>query len=86
MWLLQTRPDGTGTIPVFVHGRPLPSGRIPSDCCGAAAWVRVFVAGRPLDFCAHHYTTHRAALDARCYPYDDQRRALRDAATHAAAG
>jgi hypothetical protein len=77
MWLIQERPDGTGTVPVFVRGRPLRPGRVPSDCCGAGAWVRVIVAdGLPLDFCAHHYTQHRTALAARCYPVDDQRREL----------
>jgi hypothetical protein len=76
MWIMQTRADGTGTVPVFVHGRPLPPGRVPSDCCGAGAWVRVFVGRLPLDFCAHHYARHRGTINARCYPYDDQRREL----------
>jgi hypothetical protein len=79
MWLKKPRPGGIGDEPVFVHARPLSAGRVPCDRCPAPAWVRVVVRDRfPLDFCAHHYEQHRSALSARCYPFDDQRRELRD--------
>lgn len=74
MWLMQVRPGSQETVPVFAVGPPLPPGRVPSDCCGAPAWVRVLVgAGSPLDFCAHHYEQHRSVLNECSYPFDDQR-------------
>lgn len=82
--LIKTRLGNAGTG-FYVEGQPLSAGRGRADCCSAAAWVRVFVRGLPLDFCAHHYMEHEAALDRCQYPVDDQRCELLESSSQAVA-